>query len=229
MKALRSVALVFLFFSIPTILLAAPSRTVDLRISTKGSDRVTLLWRTPTPSAGTSLTVNDIRYSTVAITNINWAKLSQVIGEPSPAAPGTEQSVTVTGLNPNTRYYFALKVGDSVSSWSLLSNVADAFTLPADRVVPVLWGWDGEPPSPGYLGVEVCQGESSDFYSLCIEKGTATSHDFSGLLYGKKYYFGVRACYDNSILHADVPTNYEPCHLTPNGIWSLWVSGATKD
>ena len=53
----------------------------------------------------------------------NWASATQVTGEPTPAAAGTNQNMTVSGLSGDTTYYFAMKTADEVPNWSALSNV----------------------------------------------------------------------------------------------------------
>jgi phosphodiesterase/alkaline phosphatase D-like protein len=91
----------------------------------------------------------DVRWSTAPITASNWATATQVTGEPAPAAPGTVQSVNVTGLSRQTTYYFAAKVLDEAGNPSALSNVASVttrdLTAPAavrDLAVGFLWlGW----------------------------------------------------------------------------------------
>jgi trimeric autotransporter adhesin len=76
----------------------------------------------------------DIRYSTSTITEANWNSVSQVSGEPSPHIAGTPETFTVSGLNTNTQYYFAIKVRDEAGNWSGISNVAT--TTPADNMPP---------------------------------------------------------------------------------------------
>jgi chitodextrinase len=97
---------------------------------------VTLSWTTP---GDDSLTGNaaqfDVRYSTSAITGANFASAIRFNGTPTPASPGTRQSVTVTGLNPSTLYYFAIKTADEVPNWSLLSNVISRTTQAAPDTV----------------------------------------------------------------------------------------------
>jgi hypothetical protein len=51
-----------------------------------------------------------------------------VIAVPDPAASGTQEELSITGLNPETLYYFALKVADSTGNVSDISNVV----LPGD-------------------------------------------------------------------------------------------------
>ena len=84
---------------------------------------------------GTAL-VYDLKYSTSPITSINWGSAISVAGEPAPAAPGTGQNMTVTGLNSLTTYYFAIMVQDDAGWWSPLSNVASRATTNLPDTVP---------------------------------------------------------------------------------------------
>jgi chitodextrinase len=74
-------------------------------------------------------TAYDIRYSTSPISNATqFAAATPVTGEPSPKAPGMAETMTVTGLDPDTQYYYAMTVLDEVGNTSFLSNVANART-----------------------------------------------------------------------------------------------------
>ena len=86
--------------------------SMDLSWTATGDDGMT----------GTA-SVYDLRYSTSMIDSGNWGSATLVIGEPAPLVAGSSQSMTVTGLNPSTTYYFAIRVRDE-SLWSSLSNVA---------------------------------------------------------------------------------------------------------
>src|SRR5262249_53507445 len=65
----------------------------------------------------------DVRYSTSPITNSNWGTAMTASGEPTPAAPGTPQSLVIGGLTRQQVYYFAAKVSDESGNTSALSNV----------------------------------------------------------------------------------------------------------
>ena len=77
----------------------------------------------------------DLRYSTASITAANFASATRWTGTPTPTAPGTRQTANVTGLLPNTTYYFALKTADEVPNWSGLSNVISRTTLAAPDTI----------------------------------------------------------------------------------------------
>jgi hypothetical protein len=72
-----------------------------------------------------------VRQNTVPITEANWNASGAVVGSvPAPAAPTSYQSMQISGLAPNTTYYFAMKVRDEAGDhWSRLSNVVQAHTL----------------------------------------------------------------------------------------------------
>ncbi len=65
----------------------------------------------------------DIRYSTVPITESNFYSAQAVSNPPIPSESGTTQNLVISGLNPNTTYYFAVKVADEVHNISALSNI----------------------------------------------------------------------------------------------------------
>ena len=98
---------------------------------------VTLRWTTPGDDSLTGTASQfDIRYSTSQITAANFAGATRwTSGVPAPTAPGTLQTVTVSGLNPATTYYFAIKTADEVPNWAGLSNVLSRTTLAAPDVI----------------------------------------------------------------------------------------------
>jgi hypothetical protein len=113
-----------------------PATVTDLAAINPGNNNVTLTWTAPGDdgTVGTAAAY-DIRYSTSAITEANWAAAVQVTGEPPPAAPGTRQSTLISNLTASTLYYFALKTYDEAPNASGLSNVVSARTI-ADTVAP---------------------------------------------------------------------------------------------
>jgi chitodextrinase len=134
---------------------------------------VTLTWTTPGDDSliGTAAQF-DIRYSTAAITAANYASASTVTGEPTPSASGSSQSFTVTGLTPNTTYWFAIKSADEVPNWSLLSNVISRTTLAAPdvtRPAPLAIAVSASTDSTVTLGWTAVGDDSLT--------GTATSYD----------------------------------------------------
>lgn len=77
----------------------------------------------------------DLRYSTAPLTEANFASAPRWNTMPLPSDPGQMDSTVVTGLNPSTTYYFAIKTADEVPNWSGISNVYQVTTL-ADAIRP---------------------------------------------------------------------------------------------
>jgi hypothetical protein len=107
----------------------APSAINNLSSSSITSNSVLLNW-TAVGDDGNVGTANsyDIRYSTNLITSSNWSSATQVTGEPSPKVSGSSESMTVSGLNDNTIYYFAIIAIDESNNSSPLSNVINFTT-----------------------------------------------------------------------------------------------------
>jgi alpha-tubulin suppressor-like RCC1 family protein len=114
-----------------------PAAVTGLAASGATTASVTLTWTAPGDdgSAGTASTY-DIRYSTAAMTEANWASASQCSGEPAPKVAGSAETFTVTGLSPDTTYYLAIKTADEVPNWSALSNVPNRQTAVAADTSP---------------------------------------------------------------------------------------------
>ncbi|MBI5266380.1 MAG: fibronectin type III domain-containing protein [candidate division Zixibacteria bacterium] len=107
-----------------------PATIANLGASNETSTSVRLSWSAPGDDGNVGLASQyDVRYSTSAITAANFASATAVTGEPTPSAPGAVETFTVTGLNPVTTYYFAVKTADEVPNWSAISNVVSRATL----------------------------------------------------------------------------------------------------
>jgi phosphodiesterase/alkaline phosphatase D-like protein len=122
-------------FSLAVILgVAGASRYAQGQAVTSNTIRVS--WTAPgDDSLSGTASQFDLRYSTSAITGSNFNNATRWAGTPTPAAAGTRQSVTVTGLTPNTTYYFAIKTADEVPNWAGISNILSQATLPAADIV----------------------------------------------------------------------------------------------
>ncbi len=111
-------------------LIIASSALAGLKAAESTPTTVTLSWTAPGDDSSTGqASIYDIRYSLSVITDANWAGATKVTGIPAPKPAGSAESFVVTGLTPNTAYYFALKTGDEVPNWSVLSNVIQKSTL----------------------------------------------------------------------------------------------------
>ena len=129
-----------------------PAAVSNLAAGSPTSSSVTLTWTAPGDhgSSGTAV-LYDIRYSTSAITDANWAAATQTTGAPAPQVAGTNQSFVVNGLSPSTTYYFAMKTANEVWNWSGISNSPSGTTASAASgpivVIGVSTGGDSTPPA----------------------------------------------------------------------------------
>ncbi|MCP4708140.1 MAG: hypothetical protein GY869_05920, partial [Planctomycetes bacterium] len=98
-------------------------RTVTLEWTAIGADGYF-----GTPSA------YDIRYSGSPITSADFLNATPVPNSLTPLPAGSVESFVVDILNPNTTYYFAIKVIDDTGRYSALSNVVSATTWPRTNI-----------------------------------------------------------------------------------------------
>jgi len=114
----------------------APGPVADLAVSGVTSSSVTLTWTAPGDDGyeGTA-SEYDVRYLEGTIINeSNWDSASQATGVPAPQAAGSSETFTVTGLDAETNYHFAVKTADEVPIWSGVSNSPSAATSSAGVV-----------------------------------------------------------------------------------------------
>lgn len=120
----------------------APAVVSNLSAANPTTNSIGLSWASPGDDVGNTGNFGtpasyDVRYSTSSINDSNWSSATQVSGEPTPLVAGSNQTMTVSGLNPSTTYYFALKTSDEVPNQSVLSNVASLATGdPSDTTSP---------------------------------------------------------------------------------------------
>ncbi|MDD2731995.1 MAG: fibronectin type III domain-containing protein [Candidatus Pacebacteria bacterium] len=112
---------------------APPSQITNLSYSNITQNSLTLTWTAPGDDGNTgTASIYDIRYSSSPITSSNFNSAIELLNEPTPLTAGTNQSYLVTGLNPNTSYYFAMITKDENNNSSLLSNVISLTTQSSD-------------------------------------------------------------------------------------------------
>ncbi|MFA5070371.1 MAG: fibronectin type III domain-containing protein [Patescibacteria group bacterium] len=123
---------------IAAIGLAVPGVAIPYKVSATGSSNsVTLTWTAPGDDNAIGLADQyDIRYSTSPITEENFSAATAVVNPPVPQAAGATETFEVTGLEPDTLYYFALKTADEVPNWSSISNIVSKKTAPAYVCTP---------------------------------------------------------------------------------------------
>jgi len=113
-----------------------PAKVNDLSILDVGATTITLKWTAPGDDANEGTASGyDIRYATALINENNFFEATQVTGEPIPAAAGTQETFMITGLQPNTAYFFAIKSYDEAPNFSLVSNSPSASTNESNSYV----------------------------------------------------------------------------------------------
>lgn len=98
-------------------------------LASDASNSVTLNWTAPGDDEYIGQANRyTIKYSTSSITDDNWAHATTVSNPPSPKTAGSAETLLVTGLQPKTKYYFAIKTYDESNNVSPLSNIATKTT-----------------------------------------------------------------------------------------------------
>lgn len=63
-------------------------------------------------------TAYELAYATVAFGEGDWSRYVKELELPEPLPPGTQQTVTITGLTRSTKYYFAIRSLDNAENLS---------------------------------------------------------------------------------------------------------------
>ena len=118
----------------------SPSPVTDLRaVPGRNPGEVRLLW-TEVGDDGKAGKAREyaVKYSTEPIDESNWDIAMAVEVTGAPVAAGKRERITVGGLDPAKVYYFAVRVCDEASNWSIFSNVAqiDLATAEIDTIPP---------------------------------------------------------------------------------------------
>jgi chitodextrinase len=99
----------------------------DLAVESAAPDGVTLTWLVPDGELN-QIQRSEVRYATWPITPQTWETATPAAAGPAQGAPGERLHYAVTGLDPETRYYFALRNTVFGRAEPGLSNVVDAVT-----------------------------------------------------------------------------------------------------
>jgi hypothetical protein len=114
-----------------TIDVTPPGAADSLTVEDVRSTTVRLAWKASGDDGDIGRAERyDLRYALAAINEANWPEATRVEGEVVPLDPGFWQVFVVSGLVPATSYWFALKAEDEAGNQSPLSDVVQATTLP---------------------------------------------------------------------------------------------------
>jgi hypothetical protein len=106
-----------------------PPDPVVLTASDTGPTWVDLAWTASGDDGSIGQAADyDLRYSTQPITYANWVNATPVTGLPPPQPAGSTEQFRVTGLVPETPYYFVMVVIDHGGNMSDMSNLLPAAT-----------------------------------------------------------------------------------------------------
>lgn len=110
----------------------APDALSTLSVVSTSTDNTILRWTEVSDNGGASgsgnVTSYTVKYSTSLITESNFASATTFSNSWTAQSPNTTHQEVVTGLSAGTGYYFAIKVCDSVSNCSAISNVISGTT-----------------------------------------------------------------------------------------------------
>ena len=107
-----------------------PLSISDLVITSTGPDYAQLSFSAPSEVSGSSIAVKryEIRYSKYKITASNWASATSFNNSLTPKKPSSTETIQVTGLVPETNYWFGVKSLDQSDFISDISTIASAST-----------------------------------------------------------------------------------------------------
>ena len=106
-----------------------PAQVTNLAVTGTSSGTATLTFTAPGDDGNTgTATAYDLRYSTSAITDQYWSDAIPAANLPAPLPAGSTETITVTGLDAGTTYYFAVKAMDKAGQFSPVSNIPTAAT-----------------------------------------------------------------------------------------------------
>ncbi len=108
----------------------APSAVTDLSVGFTTNNSATL-FLTATGDDGIFGRAKkyEVRYSTSFIDSANYELATKFLPANQPNVGTADDTIIVTGLLGDTKYYFAVKLADEVPNWSPISNIDSTRTL----------------------------------------------------------------------------------------------------
>ncbi|MEZ4648409.1 MAG: hypothetical protein R3E97_06375 [Candidatus Eisenbacteria bacterium] len=114
-----------------------PAAIIDLGSSFLRSNSLRLDWTAPGDDGESGqATEYDIRFSSLPITPDNWQDAPKVIYDERPLPAFLIEHVPVSGLQPETVYYFVVATRDEADNWSEISNIHAVSTTALTDATP---------------------------------------------------------------------------------------------
>jgi hypothetical protein len=115
----------------PALDTVAPAKIDDLRATATGLDSIRLDWTAPGDDAlaGVARSYEVRRSAAPIVTEADFAAATAITPAPAPLAARSPQTMNVTGLTPDTTYYFAIRALDDVPNRGPISNCPSAKTF----------------------------------------------------------------------------------------------------
>jgi hypothetical protein len=110
--------------------IVAPVAITDLAVVSRDLNSITLTWTAPGDNGATGTATGYwVKYSTVGpINDTSWSSATNYTQSWIPASGGNAEIHTITGLNSNTTYWFAIKGIDEVPHYGTISNSPNGTT-----------------------------------------------------------------------------------------------------
>ena len=112
-----------------------PTQITNLQVVDPTSNSLKLIWTAPFDTTQGGVRRYIIKSSNNPITDtVSFNNATTIPNNLIPKAPGEVETFTVTGLQFNTNYYFAIRSSDRWNNLSLVSNSANGTTLAAPSI-----------------------------------------------------------------------------------------------
>jgi serine/threonine protein kinase/chitodextrinase len=128
---------------------------IELRAGESGETTIALTWTAPGDDGASGQARSyELRRGDAPIDNAGWDALPALSGLGAPRPAGSAESFVVSGLAPDTEYFFAVRARDDAGNLSAMSNVVSARTnAPPPPPAP--------PALPGQLIVAITPADAS--------------------------------------------------------------------
>jgi hypothetical protein len=240
---------------------AKPSPVTDLATAQGQIEgEIILAWNAPGDDGTTGNIENGkyrVRYSTIVTDT--WNDTDYEVIWDTTTSFGMYESKSVTGLYPNTSYYFWIRTADELTNWSDISNKATGWLvldsppsqptgldvlLSGDRLITIGWTSNPEFDIDHYdIYCDSTSPENAGDYKL-IASTVGLNHTHTGLVNGNTYWYKIKAVDMEPALESifslsvstwprppapDAALNFEGVVLSTESIYWSWYDVDTED